>query len=482
VSGGRLLRFVPLGLYFAQWPLYSNYLTDDTYIYAQFARNLARHGELVFQRGEWVHAATSPLWAGIGSIGILLGLGAFFWLKLGSIVCGALCVWWMTVTCERVFPSRALAVLAACALAVEPWFVRWSMSGMETALAALCVVAVLRFGWQDERESGIGWAALAAGLGPLIRPELLLFLALFALRVAFSRVLRRRAAVWLALSMPLLAWTAIAMPTYGTIWPETAQAKSTPLGLVGERLLGNLRSLFVVLAVAVPVAGLAAVASAVRAVRLRRMRTWLEPVLWAWVVLLPAAYLLRDVFAVSRYYEIMLPFVLFLGAAELLGRRWGVRLWVLQMLFAVGLTTFWISPSVRAFSSSIDAALGDIAGWLRENTDADDMVAIYDIGIVGFRSERPILDLGGLIQPDLNEIRDRIDDEEIVRRGLFLNFGNPSYLVHRAPVAAALAGAPLGDRVAEPILSREVSNLGLRQPEPVQYTLYRLLPLQESSP
>ena len=38
---------------------------------------------------------------------------------------------------------------------------------------------------------------------------------------------------------------------------------------------------------------------------------------------LPAAYLLRDVFAVSRYYEILFPFVLFFGALE---ERLGVRL------------------------------------------------------------------------------------------------------------------------------------------------------------
>ena len=57
----------------AQMLLYLPYVTDDTYIYGRFARNLAEHGELAFNLGQPVHAITSPLWAGLGALGAIAG-------------------------------------------------------------------------------------------------------------------------------------------------------------------------------------------------------------------------------------------------------------------------------------------------------------------------------------------------------------------------------------------------------------------------
>src|SRR6056297_777086 len=63
----RYAPWVALLLFLVQAPVYADYVTDDSYIYARFADNLARLGELSFNPGEPVHAATSPLWAGLGA-------------------------------------------------------------------------------------------------------------------------------------------------------------------------------------------------------------------------------------------------------------------------------------------------------------------------------------------------------------------------------------------------------------------------------
>ena len=51
-------------------------------------------------------------------------------------------------------------------------------------------------------------------------------------------------------------------------------------------------------------------------------------------------------------------------------------------------------------TKSIDVGM---AKWIVENTDEDDLIAANDIGAIGYFSERRILDLGGLIDPNVTK-------------------------------------------------------------------------------
>jgi len=182
---------------------------------------------------------------------------------------------------------------------------------------------------------------------------------------------------------------------------------------------------------------------------------------------------------VSRYLEILLPILLFVSCRGLASMHWQspARAAVsAQLVLALCLSALWVAPSVRAYSSSAQRTLGRIGDWLRKNTEADALVAIYDIGLVGYRSQRTILDRGGLVHPGINRLRDKVDDELILRPGLFLRFANPQWLVDRRDAPRALDAQTLGDFRLEAVLDGEVSKLGLTRPEPVSYTLYRLVP------
>jgi hypothetical protein len=470
-------------LFVLQIPFYRGYLTDDTFIYARFAQNLARTGQLVFNPGEPVHAVTSPLWAALAAVGVRLGADAFWMLKALGLVCALVSLAFFARLAARWLGAGAWALLATAMLVTEPWFVRWSCSGMETPLAAAVVLAMLEAGLRAPGDVARGRLGLAAGLAPLVRPELVVLSGLVAALALREAAVRRAPRFWLGLIVPFLAWAAYAWPTYGALWPQTIQAKSTPLGLQPARLLANLRvlaSIFVAGAALPTLAVLAGVRTHRFLGREPRELGWLTPVAWVWVFLLPAIYLVRDVQVISRYLEVVLPPVVLLGAFVMAGAGFERRLRplaLLQVAVALVLTITWISPSTRAFSRTIDIALGDIAGWLAENSEEDELVAIYDIGLVGYRSNRPILDLGGLVAPGINDLRDRVGDEDIVRQGLFLRFGNPRYLVHRDAEPRVLAGKSLQDVRAVPILDRTVSNLGVSRADPVVYTLYRLDPV-----
>jgi hypothetical protein len=466
------MRWLPLLLYLAQIPLYANYLTDDSYIYAQFARNLAQ-GELAFNRGEVVHAATSPLWAGLGAIAERLAMPAFWFLKVLGWLCGAAAVCFFTAALRGACRHRAAWLLGGLAFAVQPWFVRWSASAMETAAAAFCVAFLLWCLYGTSLQSSWRALALVSGIGPLLRPELTLLVLLLALAALREPSLRRRPSFFLLLCLPGLLWVALAKATGLSVLPTTMFAKSTGAGLAADRLLPNLRVLVQIVGVA------AALPLAWWGFTWRRHRSalfgWAAPALWAWVVLLPAIYLWRDVQVVSRYLEIWVPIPLLAAflAAERLPRWWPSLAW-LHLSLCLGLSVVWIAPSTRAFSRSIDVAMNEFSAWLREHTPGDCEVAAYDIGLLGYRSQRRIFDLGGLVDARIARLRRQLDDETIVRSGRFLEFGRPDYLLHRAASADALADLRWGELRPLPIRSQRVANLGVSRADEVVYTLYRL--------
>jgi hypothetical protein len=43
----------------------------------------------------------------------------------------------------------------------------------------------------------------------------------------------------------------------------------------------------------------------------------------------------------------------------------------------------------------------NVAHWLAQNTAEDALIAAHDIGAIGYFAERPLLDLAGLISPEI---------------------------------------------------------------------------------
>ena len=51
-----------------------NFITDDAYISFVYARNLAEHGELVFNLGQYVEGYTNFLWTALLGLGMVVGI------------------------------------------------------------------------------------------------------------------------------------------------------------------------------------------------------------------------------------------------------------------------------------------------------------------------------------------------------------------------------------------------------------------------
>jgi hypothetical protein len=477
----KLVLAAGLMLLAAQLVAYADYFTDDSYIYARFATNLVERGEFVFNPGERIHAATSPVWALLVAALVAAGIPVFAGTKLlgGACALGAALLAWRIGS--RRYGSSVWCAILLLLFATEPWFVRWSASGMETPLAVFLLMLALEAGLRPVESvdwTRVGWSL---GLMPLVRPEASMLVGFVGLLALVTPDARRRWGLWIGLVAPIVAWSAFAWPYYGAILPATLQAKSTPLGFVPSRLLGNvvtLGALFVV-ALALPSVGWAfSILRAPRRLLRRDGSDWLRPAVLAWTVALPVVYLVRDVQVVSRYLEIVLPAVLVLGVGEL--ARWTPsRIWssfaMVEVVAMLGLTLVWIVPSANGFGRSL-AGVEEMGEWLGENTGPEQVVAAYDIGALGWASDRRILDLGGLVHPEINDLRNEVADDVILRDALFLEYGDPSFLVDRDPEGSVLDGQVLKGVRCEKVMVRRVENLGLTRPAPVVYTLYRLVP------
>ncbi len=64
---------------------------------------------------------------------------------------------------------------------------------------------------------------------------------------------------------------------------------------------------------------------------------------------------------------------------------------------------FWIIGA-QVYASEVHAINSDMLGaskWLATNVPPDQLLAVHDIGAVGYFAPRPILDLAGLISPEV---------------------------------------------------------------------------------
>jgi hypothetical protein len=95
---------------------------------------------------------------------------------------------------------------------------------------------------------------------------------------------------------------------------------------------------------------------------------------------------------------------------------------------------------------------------------------MVDIGAVGYYSERGIVDLGGLIHPDLLPLIVKHPREKILPYLPGAGYGKPEYFITRTPHPG-----PEDFPGLTPILTKEFGPLGVSDPHTVwTYTLYKI--------
>lgn len=387
---------------------------DDAWIHMQFARNIARGDGFSYNPGVPTPGSTAPLWTILLALPALftenlmpwaLAFSALFLLATAWLTYGF--TWWL---------SRSVwtAVLAGTGVALAGRMVWAGLAGMETTVfAALSVAAV----WLYSRDGLRSWNALLFGLASQLRPE---GHALFALAVAlaaltFARARRdpsRTPALRLhTFAGPLVVYAATAVPyalfslvTTGKPLPNTFYAKA------GQETLFSLRTLRETLVYAWgdnPVALLLMVVGLLPAWRRSRLA-----VLWLLALPVFTAFVIDFTWHHGRYTMPLIPFQMAVGAlgawwlVQQVGRRgWAMRPAAGLLAALVVIAGAWGLPRWSQMLATntqeildIDVALGE---WLRDNTPPDALLALDDIGAITYIAQRPIVDMNGLVSPEV---------------------------------------------------------------------------------
>jgi hypothetical protein len=225
--------------------LWFNFVNDDAYISFRYAKNLAEHGQLVYNLGERVEGYTNFLWTVLLAGGMKMGLAPElasrgFGLLFAILGLGVVVRWSLRLDGG----PRVGHFMAPLALAGSSAYACWATGGLETQLFTfLFLLASERF--TRELDTGRGYASgFVFALAALCRPEGVLFFSLAAFFRVTLRLLHQRrlwpsadelrwAAAFAVVFVPYLAWR---WSYYGWPLPNTFYVKSS--GATGALAFG----------------------------------------------------------------------------------------------------------------------------------------------------------------------------------------------------------------------------------------------------
>ncbi|MDO9535406.1 MAG: hypothetical protein Q7J85_08765 [Bacillota bacterium] len=231
------LSLVPVQLFLGLgfWQIW---VADDAIIIFPVVRNLLSGHGLVFNVGERVEVYTPPLWLGILAIWDYLTGEielAAAWLGLLFSGSGLFLGQWGAITLLRkrnVVQKAAFFPLGSLIVVALPPFWDYASSGLETGLGIFWLG--LSFFLLARDHPGQGWwktagALLWFGLGPLIRPDFIIFsagliLLIFVLHSPGS--FRRFVSLGIAAIFFPAAYQVFRMGYFASLYPNTALAKS----------------------------------------------------------------------------------------------------------------------------------------------------------------------------------------------------------------------------------------------------------------
>jgi arabinofuranosyltransferase len=384
------------------------FTVDDAYISFRYAVNLAQGHGLVYNPGERIEGYTNFLWTVLLGGGLKLGLDPHVTAKVlgAAAAMGTLVVVYRLS--ERLLPYKTLPCVATWLLASSSTFSGYAVFGLETvAFGFLVVLGTLMMFREVERGRGFPWSGLVFALAGLTRPEAPMYAGIPMLllgRGFFSRQNLLRGCVFAAPLALHLLWR---YGYYGAWLPSTLSAKTgDPLQQwkAGKGyVLGWVNH-------AGAVVFFSFYGLAIGLVKRNREILSLAAVFVGCVV-----YVLLIGGDWMAYYRFMGPAEPFAFVLVCLGIRTVIQThdkaaWLAMVLFGAWMVPLrldhladaqkkWMTEEKRFW----DNAAGQTADWLVTHGKPG-RVAIGDIGYVGYRTNYPILDLLGLVDPVISRL------------------------------------------------------------------------------
>ena len=401
---------------------------DDAWIHQTYARNLATAGQFEFVPGQPSAGSTSGTWTLLIAMGYLARVDYKWWTYLLGALCLALTALGVWALSLLLYPRRPRAALAAGVFCAFEWHLLWSAaSGMETvlftALAMWLMVQINLPQFKTQNQGDDLLIGIWCGVLVLTRPEGLLLAGLVLLAQLGLRGWARRA-TWtrlpwtvIGMAIPMIPWLAFNWLASGTPFPNTFYAKQQEYAELlaalsfPQRFIQVFEAPFIGPLVLLLPGLLAAVWSFARL--MGKPETWprLVPLVWAIAHLATYAVRLPVVYQHGRYEIPVIPvlIVLGIGGTAALVRLNDTRTWARVFSRAAALSIAmtllaFVAIGARGYATDVSIIEGEmvsVARWLDAHAAPGDLIAAHDIGAIGYFTRRPLLDLAGLVSPEV---------------------------------------------------------------------------------
>jgi hypothetical protein len=387
----------------------------------------------------------------------------------------------------------------------------------------------------------LAWG-VAAGLAGLVRPEFLLVVpAALPVLLYFEyfragsvagksgRVRARphgpllaAASGWLAVVLP---WFIYAQVTFGRITPGTASAKSGGLSFSPADMVPHLFNSLKFLAVTQGLLWVGMFLLVVLVLMRHQVReaeqsysapvaddpakdsvggawsVWgpvaLVGIAFVWTATLLGGLAVKQVWVISRYVSPLGPVLILamsvvvewlMSSPEIrrknrMAGRWILITTAVATLVGNGWVFFdRVVPHARDFSTDVQSCYLEMGTRLEATTPPGAVVAALDIGAIGFASDRQVIDLMGLVSPEVLEMGRTMGFEEMVESGAWVKLlaatdapEGHRYFVDRTEDGPRWEGRVVEGFRFELMESCILRGVGLREPQPWTVTLYRLV-------
>jgi len=416
----------------------TEYAPDDTFIYMQYARNIASGNGFSFNAGEPSYGITSPLWVFILTVPYFAGINAFWYTKILDLFFAAFSIFLFFQLTRFFFKTNDfLRYVAVSVFILNAWFIRWAFTGMETSFAVFLVLCVFILFYSKN----FGLMFFVLGAMCLVRPEsFVLFLILLPL-ILNIQIKERNFNLYHVIkyiflfSITLVPFLIYAKQAFGTILPNTALGKST-LTFNLTVILIQLREILKTLAGASLIEMVLSVFFIFTVIKKKDFQNTLPLILW--ITGLIVLYTVTDADIISRYLLIISPLFILTGLKFIEGfnRKQLVissAIFIFTLLFSQFIFYKFVKPSTDDFITGVNECFIPIGSWLYKNTPDSSKVLANDVGAIGYYSGRYIIDAAALINRDLHlnrEIMATAVEERMFTHNL-LKFVEADYLVER---------------------------------------------------
>lgn len=385
---------------------------DDVYIHCRYAVNLLAGNGYSFNPGQFVTADTSPLWV------VLLAFGGLFTsqIHIVAVVLSSLFYLILAPTNYRLALSLGLdkrwsVFVGICTLLAAR--IVWSaLSGMEITLACFLTILAIKVHVDSQREGKpTVLEGILLALAIAARPELM-FLAGLSF-VDWVLFLGRTNKHYKSLLLPIFFFLIFVSPVFALPLIERGSLvyHSSVVQGAGISLLPNITYLWfackiLLFSIAPPV-----IVALLSPVLLWQEHKWRLLNVFGLGLPILLSFVAPQFRHHGRYFFPAMPILIVVGAGVLASlllkehlKKYALCVQIALSCFALVGAGIWANNYVNCVSNINDQHV-EASEWIEKNAKDGDVIAAQDVGAIGYFTKKKVIDLVGLVSPEMYTVQ-----------------------------------------------------------------------------